>query len=78
MPTYIESIIVNISVMSVSIARKIVFADGVFDVTKAVLAGTDLVLANTKAVRGNTVRISVKLFWSSPSQDRKHPSQNQN
>ena len=49
--------------MSVSIARKIFFTGTVFDVTSAVLAGTNLVLERAKAVRVNTVRISVKLFW---------------
>jgi hypothetical protein len=35
--TYIDSIVVNIGAMSVSIARKVFFTDAVLDVTSAVL-----------------------------------------
>ena len=60
----------NIGVMSVSIGRKICFTDTVLGVTGAVLVVTrvelvvtERVLDKTGAVRGNTARISVKLFW---------------
>lgn len=67
--------------MSVRIARKILFTDAVFDFTKALCVGTSAalvvtgsVLDNTEAVRGNTVRISVKLLWCESAREQNEVS----
>lgn len=74
-PTNIDSIAVNIAIMSRGIARKLSFTAAIFDVTKSVSAGTDLALNRADAVRAGTERISLKRFLCAQAPEQNSPLQ---